>query len=133
MLLFWLFISPVYRKINFEKKALRSVHSEMKNTIFQQDINPEGYVLVANLSTIATSLGLQLEATVSQGAVASYFLIHIKARGDYSQLLSLLRCLGRLSKKTFIASFSMLAVRGEESAAALEMDANLGVFSNERY
>lgn len=124
LIFYLLLILPVSKKISSEKKMLfTSGHGVNKEKISDQN-------LIERISRIASSVGIDAEASVSNDNGGGQPLVHVRALGNYQQLLQLMMALVGKSKNLFILSLSMFAVDAQESEAGLEMDAIFGMWSS---
>ena len=125
---YWLLVSPLYRKVSEEKKILVAIGSSSHKTVGNKKEKEGGYNMVEQISRIANSVGIDAETSMTSGNDASRQLIHIKASGDYQQLMQLVIDLVGESKNLFVISLSMFATDVQENEGNLEMDATFGVY-----
>lgn len=122
IILYLLLIFPVFKKISYEKKIIFSSNdSSHKEKISDQ-------TLVEKISKIASFVGIDAEASVSNEDSMTQPLVHIRAVGDYQQLVQLMIALVGRSKNLFVLSLSMFAAGGQENESGLEMNATFGVY-----
>jgi len=122
IILYLLLILPVFKKISSEKKILLSSN----NVSHEEKISDQD--LVERMSRIAGLVGIDAEASVSNENGAAQPIIHVRAVGNYQQLVQLMMLLVGKSKNLFILSLSMIAVGAQENEAELEMDATFGIY-----
>ena len=122
LIFYLLLILPVCKKISSEKKIFSVVNAGgHKERVSNQD-------LVKKISRMAGFIGVDTEVSASSENGASQSLVHVRAVGDYQQLMKLITTLTETSKDIFISSLSLFVVDSQENEAGLRIDATFGLY-----